>query len=99
MRRGTTPTHIFHLPFSAEDLKFTITYAQDDKELVKKTEDDCDVNDNVIELTLSQEDTLSFDEKKAVQVQIKTLDFGGNVKASKVMITTAGKILDEDVIE
>ena len=50
-------------------------------------------------LTLSQEDTLLFDTKKAVQVQLKTLDFGGNVKASNVMITTAGKILDEEVIE
>lgn len=99
MIRGTTPTHIFRLPFSVETPKFTITYAQNDREIVKKTEEDCDVNGNVIELTLSQEDTLLFDEKMAVQVQIKTLDFGGNVKASNVMITTAGKILDEEVIE
>ena len=99
MIRGTTPTHIFQMPFSAETLKFTITYAQNDREIVKKTEEDCDVKGNAIMITLSQEDTLLFDEKKAVQVQLKTLDFEGNVKASNVMITTAGKILDEEVIE
>ena len=99
MIRGTTPTHIFQMPFSVENLKFTITYAQEDREIVKKTEKDCEVSGAVIILTLSQEDTLLFDAKKAVQVQLKTLDFGGNVKASNVMITTAGKILDEEVIE
>ena len=98
MIRGTTPTHTFELPFNAADFaNYTVTYSQMNKVVVKKEKDDCMENGNKIIVSLSQEDTLRFDENKAVEIQIKAKHSDGKVIASNIALTTAKKILDEVV--
>lgn len=71
---GTTPTHIFKIPFDTSQLKeIRISYAQDDEVIVEKTTSDCAFEGNKITVTLSQEDTLQFDHRKAVELQMKVL--------------------------
>ena len=42
MIRGTTPTHIFEIPFDSSYLKrILITYFQDKHIVLEKTEEDC----------------------------------------------------------
>lgn len=79
--RGTTPTHVFHIPFSIDGIVATyITYAQDDRIVVDKRLDEisADVFTNTITVNLSQDDTLAFSCKKKysdniVLIQIKLL--------------------------
>lgn len=104
MTRGTTPHHTFELPFSVDSLEFTVTYAQVNpvtqiKTIVaKKTQNDCEITDNVIKVRLSQEDTLKFEDKYAVQIQIKVKEQDGDVIASNIITTTVQKVLDEEAL-
>lgn len=79
--RGTTPTHVFHIPFSLDGIIAAyITYAQDDRIVVDKRLDEvtADVFENEITVNLSQDDTLAFSCGKKytdniVLIQIKLL--------------------------
>ena len=67
---GTTPTHIFRLPFSTLLIdKVRIIYAQNDEQILVKEKDDCDLKGNQISVTLTQEETFKFDCTKCVQIQ------------------------------
>lgn len=79
--RGTTPTHVFHIPFSLDGIIAAyVTYAQDDRMVVDKRLDEvtADVFENTITVNLSQDDTLAFSCGKKytdniVLIQIKLL--------------------------
>lgn len=99
MIRGTTPTHIFRIPFDTGQLKeIRISYAQDDKVLVEKTTSDCSLSDDKITATLSQEDTLKFSHRKAVEVQLKVLTTDGCVLANNVIRVSAEEVLNDEVL-
>lgn len=101
MRRGTTPRHTFTLPIDTSLLKeIVITYAQDEKPIVEKRKDDCKTEGKKIEVTLSQEDTLKFDKKKAyVQIQIRALTHDGVALASGIKNECLSDVLNEEVLE
>lgn len=100
MFRGSTPTHEFELPISTENLqKVIIAYAQDDVEILRKTEEDCEISGNVIALQLSQKETLLFDWKKKMQIQLKVLWEDGAVSLSDVMEKEVRKCLIDEVIQ
>ena len=61
--RGTTPTHVFHIPFSiAHVVEVYITYTQDNRVVVDKRLDDLkiDIHNNTLSLQLTQDNTLGF---------------------------------------
>lgn len=97
--RGTTPTHLFTLSIDTSDLKCVrIIYAQDDKVVFVKQTSDCVLDGKTVKVTLTQEETLKFDCKKDVQIQIRALTYSGEAMACPVMKTTVGKCLDSEVI-
>lgn len=99
MIRGTTPTHNFRLPFSAEMVsKFKVIYAQDDSVILTKENETCECDGNVIKVRLTQEETLKFDCKKAVQIQIRVLTLGGDALASNIKLVDVDKCLESEVI-
>lgn len=62
MRRGTTPTHTFTLPFEVpEGAKVRIVYAQNEKIIVEHTTEACTVDGTKVRTRLSDEETLRFD--------------------------------------
>ena len=75
---GSTPTHTFTIPFEASSVqKIRVSYGQNDKELVCKTERDCILNGDQVHCTLTQNDTLKFSYTKPLQIQLKVkLDTG-----------------------
>lgn len=100
MIQGTTPTHKFHIPIDSSIISSVrITYAQQGRVLLTKETEDCRMSDNVIELKLTQEETLLFDEFSSVQIQVRVLTAGGDALASELIRVPCGAILDKEVLE
>lgn len=98
MRRGTTPTHIFSLPFDAnlcEEIR--IIYAQGGTIKLIKEKDDLELYANQLKIKLTQEETFLFNEKDIVelQVRVKTAE---NVFASDIFKIRAKRLLEEEVL-
>ena len=96
---GTTPIHIFTIPFDATLLnKVRILYSQHDKVIIVKTLDDCTVVDNTLEVKLTQEDTFAFDPRYNVDIQVRILTVGQDALRSNTMTTTVDRCLESEVL-
>lgn len=99
MIQGTTPTHKFNIPIDSSIIQSVrITYAQQGKVLLTKETEDCRIAENVIELRLTQEETLLFDEFSSVQIQVRVLTTAGDALASDLIRVPCGAILDKEVL-
>lgn len=99
MRKGTTPTHEFVLPFSADMIgAVEITYAQSGAVILTKKTEECALNDNIISVTLSQEDTFLFNSNIIVDCQIRVLTTGGDVLSSDVCPVACERCLSNEVL-
>lgn len=99
MIRGTTPTHIFTIPFDTDTIAdLRISYAQCGKEVVVKTLKDAKLNGATITVDLTQEDTLKFDCSKQVLMQVKVLTLGGEVLSSDIIVVNVGQCLNSEVL-
>ena len=103
MIRGTTPTLLFNLPFSASAIRsaeITIQYVDDLKKiLVKKTLEDCELGETTIATRLTPEETLQFPAPAIVQVQLRVVLTDDTILATEPQAVTVKKLLAEDVIE
>lgn len=100
MTRGTTPTHIFSIPFDASEVKEAmIIYAQNDVEVFRKETDDCVLDGRDIKVTLTQEDTLLLSSKYNVQIQLRILTDDGKALASSVKIVGVDQCLNDEVLQ
>ncbi len=99
MVRGTTPTHIFTLPFSTSLVKeVMVIYAQNDVEVFHKDTYDCNLEGNEITVTLTQEDTLQLNHHHTVQVQVRVLTTDDTALASTVKVISVEKCLNDEVL-
>ena len=103
MIRGTTPTLLFNLPFSATVIKsaeITIKYVDGLKKiLIKKLLCDCELGETTIGTRLTQEETLQFPAPASVSVQLRILTTDDIVLATEAYTVKVKKLLAEDVIE
>ena len=100
MRRGTTPTHTFTLPFDAEIIKSVkVTYVQDGKQVLAKKNPLVQLNGNTATLKLTQEETLMFSDETDVEIQIRILTTGGDTLGSYPMRIPVLCCLDDEVLE
>lgn len=100
MIRGTTPTHIFTLPFGIETIKtIQIIYAQNGAEKLTKSNADCTLEGNTVKIRLTQEDTFKFADDVCVEVQVRVLTTGGDALASRVMRVRCHDCLSDEVLE
>lgn len=99
--RGTTPTHQFALPFDAGMItKLSVTYSRENGEVVvKRRKEECEMIGNIISVTLSQQESLSFQPDEIVEVQIKLSTDGGNVLASPKYRIAVEDALDTEVFD
>lgn len=99
MIRGTTPTHTFNLTFDVSLIKkVKITYAQDNTAVIAKTTKDCTLSGSSIAVKLSQEDTLKFDHRKTVEIQVRILTQNNAAMASKIKRVSVERCLDCEVL-
>ena len=97
MIQATTPTLLFKFSVDLSLVsQWRICWAQEGKENLIKTEQECTVDNNqVIYVKLTQEETLAFDSRKLVKIQAKALTQDGNVIASAEKKTHICTILDK----
>lgn len=100
MRRGTNPLLTFELPESITISALYITFQQNGTTVLEKTLTDAEYNaeTGVINLPLTQEDTLLFSDTVPLWVQIRLRDNLGNAVASEPMRVDVGEIYKDGVI-
>jgi hypothetical protein len=99
MIKGTTPTHTFNVPLSAENIKkVKITYEQDGTKVLTKRENDCDIEDCKVTVRLTQEETLKFNHEKLVSIQIRLLSTADDALTSYPFLINATECLDNEVL-
>lgn len=107
MRRGTTPTHTFTLPFDIpEGSAVRVVYAQNDIVLVERTTETCTIEGNKVTLRLTDKETLLFDqdmhyingryEPYFIEVQIGIKTPSGDKLWSEIMLDTPDGLLRRD---
>lgn len=98
MYRGTTPTNIFRTDVDLTNASVLfITYKQNGKVVLEKTIDDVSIHGEMVEVRLSQRETLLFSEG-IVTIQIRAKFQDGSVIASSLIRTNAREILKEGEI-
>ena len=99
MIRGTTPIHIFELPFAASEIeKCSVTYKQGRDIKLKKTTEECILEEARIIVNLTQEDTLKFNSCTYVEIQLKVKIKGSDdVMATDPIKKTRDEIFDEEI--
>ncbi len=96
---GTTPTHIFEIPFDTAIVKEAlVVYVQGGSEIVRKETDDCSMEGKQIGVELTQEETLSFNPNMNVEIQIRVLTTEGVAYASRPCVVSVVKCLTDEVI-
>lgn len=99
MHRGTTPTLNFTIPFDTSAVgSLSIAFAQDEKIIFEKTKLDCKLEDDTIKVKLSQYDTLLFNAKQLVRIQLRVKTTDGNALASEIIKVSVGEILKDGEI-
>ena len=99
MIRGTTPTHIFTLPFDASVVQsMRVIYSQDGTPVITKTLENCTIEAEAVSVKLSQEDTLAFDYTKLVEIQIRVLTPAGDALASDIICVSVARCLENEVL-
>lgn len=99
MRRGTTPTHIFHTGVDLREADVLyVTYTQNRKVCVEKDISDCTITADSVEVQLSQAETLSFGAYGEVYIQIRAGFPDGSRIASNIIKTTVETILKDGEI-
>jgi hypothetical protein len=99
MRRGTTPTHQFELPFETDLLKdIEITYQQSGKIILQKHKEDCDCIGSCVSVTLTQEETFLFRNELPVEIQTRVLTDEHGVLASDIYRVSCERCLSDEVL-
>ena len=99
MRRGTTPTHTFVLPFNVEDVQAVqVIYRQNGENILILEKEDCAISGNAVSVWLTQEDTLAFREGANVEIQIRILTADGQAVASAPVVVSCDRCLTEVVL-
>ena len=100
MRRGTTPTITFNLPFDVSTVRnCEVYFAQNDELLVTKSMEDCVLSGRTLATTLTQAETLSFDEEEKLEVQARFVFTDGSVDATNVIKQKVKEILKDGEID
>ena len=99
MYRGTTPTLKFTLPFSCDDITLcSVAFAQDGNVVLEKELHDCNMQGNVISVTLTEDDTLALDCRSHVEIQLR-VGCGETRLASNIIKVGVGRILKDGCLE
>lgn len=99
IQQGATPTHKFKTKYTRDFVDSVIvTYAQNDEIVFNKDGEEVTIEDNAIFVELTQEETLKFDEKYDVQMELKIKSKNGKVIPSNIIYASVGKVLNREVM-
>ncbi|MEE0968197.1 MAG: hypothetical protein U0M06_02335 [Clostridia bacterium] len=99
IQQGSTPTHRFSTPYEKASVDSAIiTYWQNGRIVLEKHTEDINIQDHTMTTELSQEDTLLFDERGDVKMQIKVKLTNGKVIPSNDMYASVKDVLNKEVM-
>ena len=106
MQRLTTPTHIFKMKENPNGWdKFRITYNQNGRTILEKTEQDAqymtivqDQDTYILQYALTQEESKRFTKDVMAKVQIKAHYPNGKVIASKKFDLSVEDVLNKEIL-
>lgn len=105
MRRGTTPTHCFSLPVTAEHVdKIYITYSQINATKFEKSKQDIiltnneDSNTCTAKVSITQSDTLSLTANVDCNIQVRFITTVNEAFASQIIREPVENILKDGEI-
>lgn len=101
--RGCTAVHTFKIPGmpAASSLNVVlVSYMQNGKIVVEKTTQWVSIDDSVpaVVVPLTQKDTLAFEEKGEITVQVRMLTNAGEAIKTTILAGSADKVLNTGVI-
>lgn len=96
MRIGTTPTHTFTLPsdIAGAAQKVRVIYSQADRVIL--TKDVTALSGDDVTVTLTQEDTLKFHDRKPIEIQLRVLT-GDAALTSDIVKVSPYECLEREV--
>lgn len=101
MTRGTTPTLIFDTPYKKDIVEGGyITFQQEGKVVLDKSvgEETVSVEDNMISVQLSQQETLLFTEYDELRMQIRlNLKSGKRVASNTIFVPVFGVLREGEI--
>lgn len=99
MRKGTTPSLTFKLPFTVGTISNAkVTLCQRHVKLEKRL-CDCEINEeDSLTIKLTQEETFLFDCNSYINVQLRVVTENGDALASDVFNIPVAQCLDDEVI-
>lgn len=99
LARGCTPIHRFSVPYEADEIEVMyITYEQNGVAVLEKTKEDCTFEDGWALLQLTQEETLKFEPRTKVKIQIRLKRTDGEAEKSNILSATPDELLKEGAI-
>lgn len=100
IKQGTTPTHKITTDVDLTDAKeIYVTYNQNSYNVVeKKSEDFDELTSEYLALRLTQDETLRFNDRGKITIQVRAVFADGTALVSNVMETTPYKLLKKGVI-
>jgi len=99
MIQGTSPVNIFELPFEAALAKeIRAVYLQNGVEVLRKETAELKKEDRFVGVSLTQEETLSFDHECNVEIQLQVFTTEGMPYVSPIYVVSAKKCLSNEVI-
>ena len=99
MRRGTTPTISITVK-GLSDIQINKAYLtlKQRGTVVEKTEADMEIDGDMLQVALTQEETLKFMARAEINVQLRVLSKSGTACASNIVPVPVGEILKDGVI-
>lgn len=95
--RGSTPKQIFRTPMDFRKAVLFVTYSQGGENVLERSNESMTITADSIEYTLTQEETLKFCAGD-VEIQLRYRLPDGTADASKIIHTTAQRVLKGEVI-
>jgi hypothetical protein len=100
MRKGTTPTFTFTIPFGTELVKTAkVIFEGDNGVKLEKRTENCGLAENKITVRLTQEETFLFDCNEYIKVQLRIITTAGESLTSDPVRVFVAECLDDEVLE
>lgn len=99
IQQGSTPTHEFELPFPTDLVaNIVVTYEQNDTVVVEKKGDEVEFDGYIARVSLTQAETLKFQNGKMVKIQLKVKTKEDEVIPSEIIYRGVSEVLNKEIL-
>ena len=100
MYRGTTPTISFTLPVDSSRITaLNLCFAQQGEVVLEKNLDACRLEKDTLQVSLTEKETLLFDDKKGIAEMQLRIGCGDTRMVSNIMRLSVERILKDGCLE